>query len=263
MYRKLAVVLAVTLLSGCTLTDGDKYHQATLDALKQTDSNLNNRITNVQLELSNQTDYIDSLEDKIIKLTDQLTAYQQANLAMMKKLDADNHTSSDANTTSQVKTAAVQPSVPRSELVLGAVEKVTIDDLKKTFDARVDTGAATSSLNAVDIEQFERNGKTWVRFHLADGKQQVDKTWIESPVLRFVKIRQANYSELQRRPVIALWVRVGAIHEKSQFTLADRSQMSHPILLGREFIRDIAVVDVSKNYIQTDNNNTNSTKPTK
>ncbi|MGL6055670.1 MAG: RimK/LysX family protein, partial [Vibrio metschnikovii] len=42
------------------------------------------------------------------------------------------------------------------------------------------------------------------------------------------------------------------IHQKSQFTLADRSQMTHPILLGREFIRDIAVVDVSRQYIQTE-----------
>jgi hypothetical protein len=46
--------------------------------------------------------------------------------------------------------------------------------------------------------------------------------------------------------VIELWVKLGKIHEKAQFTLADRSQMSHPVLLGREFIRDIAVVDVSK-----------------
>jgi hypothetical protein len=49
-------------------------------------------------------------------------------------------------------------------------------------------------------------------------------------------------------------VKLGSIHEKAQFTLADRSQMSHPVLLGREFIRDIAMVDVSKKYIHTEAN---------
>lgn len=58
---------------------------------------------------------------------------------------------------------------------------------------------------------------------------------------------------MERRAVVELWVRLGKIHEKTQFTLADRSQMTHPVLLGREFIRDIAVVDVSKQYIQTKN----------
>lgn len=35
--------------------------------------------------------------------------------------------------------------------------------------------------------------------------------------------------------------------KKAQFTLADRSQMDYPVLLGREFFKDIALVDVGKN----------------
>ncbi|EED27846.1 hypothetical protein VPMS16_1627 [Vibrio sp. 16] len=142
---------------------------------------------------------------------------------------------------------------PTHQIVLGEVEKVTIDAIKQAFDARVDTGAATSSLNAVDIEEFERNGKNWVRFHLSDGETPLtEENWIESPIIRYVKIRQSTNDEVERRAVIELWVKLGKIHEKAQFTLADRSQMSHPVLLGREFIRDIAVVDVSKKYIHTD-----------
>ena len=61
-----------------------------------------------------------------------------------------------------------------------------------------------------------------------------------------------DHDQAERRAVIELWVKVGKIHEKAQFTLADRSQMSHPVLLGREFIKDIALVDVSKKYVQTE-----------
>lgn len=69
-----------------------------------------------------------------------------------------------------------------------------------------------------------------------------------------MKIRQSTADDLDRRAVVELWVKVGKIHEKAQFTLADRSHMNHPILLGREFIRDIALVDVSRTYIQTEEN---------
>ena len=92
-----------------------------------------------------------------------------------------------------------------------------------------------------------------MKFHLADKAQSPeDQKWIEAPVVRFVKIRQSTNDQTERRAVIELWVKVGKIHEKAQFTLADRSQMSHPVLLGREFIKDIALVDVSKKYVQTE-----------
>ncbi|MEZ9418055.1 RimK/LysX family protein, partial [Vibrio sp. 10N.286.49.E1] len=84
-------------------------------------------------------------------------------------------------------TTTLQPTI------LGGIEKVSIDSIKQSFDARVDTGATTSSLNAVDIKEFERNGKDWVRFHLADKAQAVeDQKWIEAPVVRYVKIRQST-----------------------------------------------------------------------
>ncbi|GAM71860.1 hypothetical protein JCM19236_1485 [Vibrio sp. JCM 19236] len=51
--------------------------------------------------------------------------------------------------------------------------------------------------------------------------------------------------------MIELWIKLGDIREKAQFTLADRSHMTHAVLLGREFIKDIALVDVSKTYVQT------------
>ena len=90
---------------------------------------------------------------------------------------------------------------------------MSIDSIKQSFDARVDTGATTSSLNAVDIKEFERNGKNWVKFHLDDKAQaEEDQKWIEAPVVRYVKIRQSTNDQAERRAVIELWVKVGKIH---------------------------------------------------
>ncbi len=146
----------------------------------------------------------------------------------------------------------VETAVQSDTLILGAVEKVYIEAIQSYFIARVDTGAATSSINAVDMQKFERNGKKWVKFHVSDDETAMqDRQWIESRIVRHVKIRQANVSRLERRPVIELWVKIGTIHEKAQFTLTDRTQMDYPLLLGREFIQDVAIVDVSKDFIQS------------
>ncbi|MEE3208742.1 MAG: RimK/LysX family protein, partial [Pseudomonadota bacterium] len=37
--------------------------------------------------------------------------------------------------------------------------------------------------------------------------------------------------------------------QPTEFTLADRSRMSYPVLLGRSFLKDVAVVDVGQEFI--------------
>lgn len=245
MLKRLSPVVALAVLSGCTLTNSEQYHQETLAAIQASETNLTNKISSLELQLSSQSGYIESLEGQIKSLNGELLSFKKEAITEIKK-----------ERKPVILPAPVPtPPQPSHEVVLGSIEKVTIDSINQTFDARVDTGAATSSLNAVDIEEFERNGKNWVRFHLSDEQNVAgDDNWIEAPVLRYVKIRQSTNDDSERRAVVELWVKVGKIHEKAQFTLADRSQMSHPVLLGREFIRDIAVVDVSRQYIFTGNN---------
>ncbi|WP_162046734.1 ATP-dependent zinc protease [Vibrio taketomensis] len=243
MFIRLTPVVALTLLSGCTLTNIDRNHQQTLAAIQSVETNLNSQVDSLNQQVAEQSTYIKSLEAKILTMQSK-TLDNQA--IAFKKID-----SLKQETVKPVVAPVAAP--PTHNVVLGAIERVTIESIKQTFDARVDTGAATSSLNAVDIEEFERNGKKWVRFHLSDeNTPSGEDNWIEAPIVKFVKIRQSTNDEMERRAVVELWVKVGKIHEKAQFTLADRSQMSHPVLLGREFIQDIAVVDVSKKYVQSE-----------
>ncbi|KOO05900.1 ATP-dependent zinc protease family protein [Vibrio hepatarius] len=242
MLTRLTPIVALAVLSGCSLTKGEQYHNETLASIQASETNVSTKLENLSLQLSNQTDYIESLEKKIGVLDREMIRLKKDVVAEVRK----------KNAPVVIPAPTPEPPTPTHNIVLGEVEKVTIDTIKQAFDARVDTGAATSSLNAIDIEEFERNGNNWVRFHLSDGDTPpTEDNWIEAPVIRYVKIRQSTNEDVERRAVVELWVELGKIHEKAQFTLADRSQMSHPVLLGREFIRDIAVVDVSKKYIQT------------
>ncbi|MBD1557876.1 ATP-dependent zinc protease [Vibrio sp. S9_S30] len=247
MLKKVAALAVITALSGCSLIDGDKYSQSTQAAIQQSETNLTNQLHSYSAQIDKQNDQINYLSIELSNLNNEISKLRQEQAAQFKKLRAKKAVIEPPKHTSPV----VEPS---RTLILGGIEKVKIDTIKQQFDARVDTGAATSSINAVDIQEFERNGNTWIKFHISDGKTaKEDQLWIESPVIRYVKIRQSTSEETERRPVVELWVQVGNIHEKAQFTLADRSQMSHAILLGREFIQDIALVDVSKSYLQSEN----------
>lgn len=135
------------------------------------------------------------------------------------------------------------------KLIVGETEDVWLDAVNDLFPARIDTGATTSSLSAQDITEFERDGKPWVSFNMAH--EGVDeKLPVEAPLVRYVRIRQASAEEAERRPVVELNLRLGRLSEKTEFTLADRSQMTYPVLLGREFLKDIAVVDIARRNVQ-------------
>lgn len=134
------------------------------------------------------------------------------------------------------------------KLILGQQEWVYVPGLEENFKARIDTGATTSSISATDIVEFERDGQDWVKFTIEhDGKKSKQ---MALPVVRWVKVRQSSSEESQRRAVVESWVQLGDLKEKTEFTLADRTHLNYPLLLGRSFVTDVAIVDVSKEFVQ-------------
>ncbi len=133
-----------------------------------------------------------------------------------------------------------------TKIVLGRVEWIWLDIATNHYKARIDTGAATSTLVARDIQAFERDGEDWVRFTLAS---EQEKAQLEAPLLRYIKIRQAS-NGIDRRPVVKVVVRFGDVSEEIEFQLSERDNSVYPVLIGRNFLRDIAVVDVSKKFTQ-------------
>ncbi|MGB2079293.1 MAG: ATP-dependent zinc protease, partial [Vibrio sp.] len=114
---------------------------------------------------------------------------------------------------------------------------------------RVDTGATTSSISAIDVVNFERDGKDWVKFKLSHDDAGTSKE-ISLPVTSKTRIRQSNSEKLVTRYEIEAWIQVGDVKVKTPFTLTDRTHMDFGVLLGRSFFRDIAVVDVSRKKVQ-------------
>lgn len=254
MLHNLAISLMLILLTGCAFLNPEQYSQKTLVAVSESEQRITQRIDQLGSNQLLQAQNMNVLEAKISSLSDEvalLKSRQMQNLAS-KNITFTAPTTADSAESSNIVVTDLEPQ-PRSAMVtLGALEKVYIDVVKSYFVARVDTGATTSSINAIDIQKFERDGKKWVRFHVSDDQVAIEqRKWVESPIIRHVKIRQASMDELERRPVVELWIKIGSIHEKAQFTLTDRTQMDFSLLLGREFIQDVAIVDVSRDYIES------------
>ena len=144
---------------------------------------------------------------------------------------------------------SVETHTKSGNLILGEKEWIYIKPLNRNVLARVDTGATSSSISAVDIKTYKKDGKSFVDFKLAHKKWQ-SKT-MTYPVTRWVEVVQSTSEEpSSSRPVIQLEVQVGDYKTKTDFTLTDRTHLQYPVLLGRTFIDNVALVDVSHKYVQ-------------
>jgi hypothetical protein len=131
-------------------------------------------------------------------------------------------------------------------LTIGEAEHLYVHEAEYAYDARIDTGATTCSIHAEDITAIERDGEQWVKFNLVnfDTKERTERV---DKVVRVVEIKQ-HASESVSRYVVRLKVQLGEDTRLFEFSLADRSNYSYPMLVGRNLLRGIAVVDVSQSY---------------
>ncbi len=129
--------------------------------------------------------------------------------------------------------------------VVGWVERVKIYPGEMILKAKLDTGAKTASINARDIETFERKGEDWVRFRIVnrDGNNLV----LERPLVRETRI-QRHFGKRQRRPVVKLGICVGDLYREVQVNLVNRKGFIYPMLIGRMFMKKQLLVDPSLRY---------------
>ena len=141
--------------------------------------------------------------------------------------------------------------------IIGAVEWARVEPADLWVEARVDTGAETTSIHAEDIQLIERDGKRYVSFVLIDAITG-SKYPQELRLRRRVLIKQ-NGGPDQRRYVVRMWVTLGDSRSRIDVNLADRSGFEYPMLIGRNFLTDTMIVDVSRHHTRL--NSMNAHKP--
>jgi hypothetical protein len=131
--------------------------------------------------------------------------------------------------------------------LIGATTVVTEVSTGVPLPARVDTGATSCSIHceAIEIKDAhtdprENIGKP-VRFLVKTGNGE--GKWVESKIIDHVRVRTSEKED--ERYKVRLRLRWEDVEKKVVATLNDRQKMKYPMLLGRNFLRDDFLVNVS------------------
>ena len=123
------------------------------------------------------------------------------------------------------------------KITLGAVEDVILLPWGVRLPARIDTGAAKSSLDARELV---------IQDGMAEFKlpQEFGGVQLRLPIIEWEHIRSPDGR--QQRPVVELELCIGSKRIRSKVNLTDRSMVKYPLILGRNFLRKNFVVDVKR-----------------
>lgn len=131
--------------------------------------------------------------------------------------------------------------------IIGVVEDTLVEPAGLVVAASIDTGTETTAIHAEDIQLVEKEGRRYVRFALLDGEQE--KVAQELPLRRRVSVTDAS-GDVQRYYVVRMWLTLGDTRSRIDVALVGRAGDEHPLLIGRNFLLDTAIVDVSRRHTQ-------------
>ncbi|MGB7407012.1 MAG: RimK/LysX family protein [Pontixanthobacter sp.] len=120
--------------------------------------------------------------------------------------------------------------------------------------AKIDTGARTSSLHAVNIDLFDRDGEEVARFDLdfgTTGSGAKPLCHCEAVRVAHRTITSSNGSA-EERLIVKTLIAMGGIEYRAEFSLADRSDMVFPMLIGRTALRKRFLVNPGRSFLVSD-----------
>ena len=115
--------------------------------------------------------------------------------------------------------------------------------------AKIDTGARTSCIHAINIEEYEENGEKWVKF-IAQPLQDDEQTQIVCKA-KVKKLKHVTSSSGQKelRYFIETTLHAGAHSWPIELTLTNRATMKFRMLLGRTAMENRIVVDPALSHL--------------
>ena len=131
------------------------------------------------------------------------------------------------------------PAEAKEKIKVGAVENVVLLPWGVTLPARMDTGAASSSL---DARNLTIEGKT-VEFNLPP---QYGGRQIRLPILKWKTVKSAGATS--KRPFVMVELCIGSKRVRTQVNLNDRSNVKHPLIVGRNTLMHDFVVECATSF---------------
>jgi hypothetical protein len=132
----------------------------------------------------------------------------------------------------------------KTSTVIGAVEEVVLLPWGVKLSARIDTGAAMTSL---DVRDLTIKNKV-AQFRLSE---KYGNVLIKLPIIRHCNVRASSFRE--RRPVVEIELCVGSKRMRVHVNLNDRSHLEYPLILGRNVLNQGFIVDCAQERMLSPN----------
>lgn len=144
------------------------------------------------------------------------------------------------------KTTTRKKSLP----VIGITDFISIPEAGITnLPCKVDTGADSCAIHCDRARIREKNGEELLVFKLLDkghplysGKELAIKNFKETRV-------KSSFGDYEYRYQVMIKFKMFGKEFEAQFNLSNRKNMKYPVLLGRKFLANNFIVDVSRRNI--------------
>jgi hypothetical protein len=132
------------------------------------------------------------------------------------------------------------------KFIIGRSDKIDLPDFGiSNISAKVDTGAYTSAIHSVN-PKISGTRKKILAFSIVDpGNSEVRGQRYRTEDFT-EKIIRNSFGQIEKRYVIKTNILIFNKVIETEFSLSNRSEMRHPILLGRKLLKKGFVVDVSR-----------------
>ncbi|MGB6035884.1 MAG: RimK/LysX family protein [Cryomorphaceae bacterium] len=132
--------------------------------------------------------------------------------------------------------------------IVGNKEKVSFPDQNREhIVARIDSGARSSSVHCDEIWEEEMRGKKVLCCHFLKRSKKV----VRFNKFKRRKIKSSN-GQIETRYIVEVKIKLGDCEKMTQVSLNDRSTMNYSVLLGRRFLANDFLIDVSRSYVQNE-----------
>lgn len=125
------------------------------------------------------------------------------------------------------------------QTVLGWLEFVYVEGADLRLDAKLDTGAKTSSIHAVILDspardEFRADEVQTIVFRLVN--EDGETRQVSAPIARWAAIKKKTGGVLHR-PVVDMTFCLGGVTVTGEVTLADRGNFNYETLIGRNMLK--------------------------
>lgn len=131
--------------------------------------------------------------------------------------------------------------------IIGHIDKIDLPDLGiEDVECKIDTGADTSSIHCTRVRVVEKDGTEVLTFKVLDKHHPLFKDQVFT--VSDFKERNIKSSNGISESRFVIRTKIVAFGKKfnAQFTLRDREKMKFPVLLGKRFLKQRFLVDVTE-----------------